>query len=56
MHTCMDNLSMVDPEKLEMTVKVTAALAFQISKTNLPKSVKGKIAKGNKNISIRNRF
>jgi len=55
MHTCMDNLSMVSHEKLEMTAEVVAALAFQISKTKLPKSVKGKVAKGNKFISIQKR-
>ena len=48
MHTCMDNLSMVSHEKLEMTAEVVAALAFQISKTKLPWSVKGKVAKGKK--------
>lgn len=55
MHTCMDNLSMVSIEKLEMTAEVVAALAFQISKTKLPKSVNGKVAKGNKFISIQKR-
>lgn len=55
MHTCMDNLSMVSHEKLEMTAEVVAALAFQISKNKLPKSEKGKVAKGNKYISIQNR-
>ncbi len=55
MHTCRDNLSMVDPEKLEMTAEVVAALAFQISKNKLPKSIKGKMAKGNKYISIKKR-
>ena len=56
MHTCMDNLSMVSHEKLEMTAEVVAALAFQISKTKLPKSEKGKVAKGNKFISIQKRY
>jgi len=55
MHTCMDNLSMVSHEKLEMTAEVVAALAFQMSKTKLPKSLKGKVAKGNKFISIQKR-
>ena len=55
MHTCMDNMSMVNPEKLEVTAEVVAALAFQISKNKLPKPVKGKIAKGNKYISIQKR-
>lgn len=55
MHTCMDNLSMVSHEKLEMTAEVVAALAFQISKNKLPKSEKGKVAKGNKYISIQKR-
>ena len=55
MHTCMDNLSMVSHEKLEMTAEVVAALAFQISKTKLPKSEKGKVAKGNKFITIQKR-
>lgn len=56
MHTCMDNLSMVNPEKLEMTAEVVAALAFQISKNKLPKSKKGKVAKGNKYNSIQKRY
>jgi hypothetical protein len=56
MHTCMDNLSMVSHEKLEMTAEVVAALAFQISKTKLPKSDKGKVAKGSKFISIQKRY
>ena len=56
MHTCMDNLSMISHEKLEMTAEVLAALAFQISKTKLPKSEKGKVAKGNKFISIQKRY
>ena len=56
MHTCMDNLSMVSHEKLEMTAEVVAALAFQISKTKLPKSEKGKVAKGNKFIAIQKRY
>jgi hypothetical protein len=55
MHTCMDNLSMVSHEKLEMTAEVVAALAFQMSKTKLPKSAKGKVAKGNKFIVIQKR-
>lgn len=55
MHTCMDNISMVSHEKLEMTAEVVAALAFQMSKTKLPKSVKGKVAKGNKFIVIQKR-
>ena len=55
MHTCMDNLTMVSHEKLEMTAEVVAALAFQISKTKLPKSVKGKVAKGKKFITIQKR-
>ena len=44
MHTCMDNLSMVSKDKLEMTAEVVAALAFQISKTKLPKSAKSKMS------------
>lgn len=55
MHTCLDNLSMVDLDKLEMTAEVVAALAFQISKNKMPKSEKGKIAKGKKYISIQKR-
>ena len=56
MHTCMDNLSMISHEKLEMTAEVVAALAFQISKTKLPKSEKGKVAKGSKFIAIQKRY
>ena len=55
MHTCRDNLSMVSHEKLEMTAEVVAALAFQLSKTKLPESEKGKVAKGKKYISIQKR-
>ena len=46
MHTCMDNLSMVSKEKLEMTAEVVAALALMVSKTKLPKFHKGKVDKG----------
>ena len=46
---------MVNLEKLEMTAEVVAALAFQLSKNKLPKSIKGKVAKGNKYISIQKR-
>jgi alkaline phosphatase isozyme conversion protein len=55
MHTCMDNLSFISHGKLELTAEVVAALVFQMSKTKLPKSYKGKVAKGNKYISIQNR-
>ena len=55
MHTCMDYPSMGSSEKLEMTAEVVAALAFQISKNKLPKSKKGKVAKGNKYIGIQKR-
>jgi len=55
MHTCLDNLSFVNIEKLELTADVVGALVFQLSKNKLPKSDKGKIAKGNKYISIQKR-
>ena len=55
MHTCMDNLEFTSQEKLEMTADVAAALAFSLSKTKLPKAEKGKVAKGNKYISIMKR-
>lgn len=55
MHTCRDNLSFVSHEKLELTAEVVAALAFELSKTKLPKSEKGKVAKGNKYIKIQKR-
>lgn len=55
MHTRMGNLSMVSHEKLKMTAEVVAALSFQMSKTKLPKSAKGKVAKGNKFIVIQKR-
>lgn len=56
MHTCMDNLSFISIEKLELTADVLASLVFELSKTKLPKAEKGKIAKGNKFISIQKRF
>lgn len=55
MHTCMDNISFVSREKLELTADVVAALVFELSKTRLPKAEKGRIAKGNKYISIQKR-
>jgi hypothetical protein len=55
MHTCMDNLDFTSQTKLEMTADVVAALAFALSKTKLPKAEKGKVAKGNKYISIMKR-
>jgi hypothetical protein len=55
MHTCMDNLSFIKHEKLELTAEVVAALVFELSKTKLPKADKGKVAKGNKYISIQKR-
>lgn len=55
MHTCMDNLSFINHEKLELTAEVVAALVFELSKTKLPKADKGKVAKGNKYISIQKR-
>ena len=56
MHTCMDNLSFIKHEKLELTAEVVAALVFELSKTKLPKAEKGRIAKGNKYISIQKRY
>ena len=56
MHTCRDNLSFVSKDKLEMTAEVVTALVFQLSKNKLPKSEKGKIAKGNKYISVQKRY
>lgn len=55
MHTCRDNLSFTSIEKLELTADVVGALVFQLSKNKLPKSEKGKVAKGNKYISIQKR-
>ncbi|UCF93362.1 MAG: M20/M25/M40 family metallo-hydrolase [Desulfobacterales bacterium] len=55
MHTCMDNLSFVSHAKLEFTADVVASLVFELSKTKLPRAEKGKIAKGNKYISIQKR-
>jgi hypothetical protein len=51
----MDNLSFIKHEKLELTAEVVAALVFELSKTKLPKADKGKVAKGNKYISIQKR-
>jgi hypothetical protein len=56
MHTCRDNLNFVRHEKLEMTADVMASLVFELSKTKLPKAQKGRIAKGNKYISIQKRY
>jgi len=56
MHTCMDNLSFISHDKLELTAEVVAALVFELSKTKLPKAEKGRIAKGNKYISIQKRY
>lgn len=55
MHTCLDNLSFISPEKLELTADVVASLVFELTKTRLPKAEKGKIAKGNKYIRIQKR-
>lgn len=55
MHTCMDNLSYLSVDKLELTADVVGSLVFQLSKTKLPKADKGKIAKGNKYIRIQKR-
>ncbi len=55
MHTCRDNLSFTSIEKVEQTAQVVAALTFSLSKTKLPKTVKGKIAKGNKYRGIQKR-
>jgi hypothetical protein len=55
MHTCRDNISFVHIEKLELTADVVGALVFELSRTRLPKAEKGKIAKGNKYISIQKR-
>ena len=55
MHTCMDNLSFISHEKLELTAEVVTALVFELSKNKLPKADKGKVAKGNKYISIQKR-
>ena len=41
--------------KIEMTADVVASLAFQLSKTKLPKAEKGKVAKGNKFIRFMKR-
>jgi hypothetical protein len=55
MHTCRDNLNFVKIDKLEMTADVVGAMVFQLSKNKLPKSDKGKIAKGKKYIRIQKR-
>ena len=55
MHTCLDNLDFTSHVKLEMTADVVASLVFELSKTKLPKAEKGRIAKGNKYISIMKR-
>lgn len=55
MHTCFDNIAYTSPDKLEMTADVVGSLVFQLSKNKLPKSKKGKVAKGKKYISIQKR-
>ena len=55
MHTCLDNISFVSIEKLELTADVVGSLVFELSKTKLPKAVKGIVSKGNKYISIQKR-
>jgi hypothetical protein len=55
LHTCLDNLDFTSHTKLEMTADVVASLVFELSKNKLPKADKGKVAKGNKYISIQNR-
>ncbi len=55
LHTCRDNLNFTSHQKLEMTADVVASLVFELSKTKLPKAEKGRIAKGNKYISIMKR-
>ncbi len=52
MHTCVDNLDFTSHGKLEMTADVVASLVSELSKTKLPKAEKGRVAKGNKYISI----
>ena len=56
LHTCLDNLDFTSQMKLEMTADVVASLVFELSKTKLPKAEKGRIAKGNKYISIQKRY
>ena len=56
LHTCLDNLDFTSQVKLEMTADVVASLVFELSKTKLPKAEKGRIAKGNKYISIQKRY
>lgn len=48
MHTFRDNLSNISKDKLEATAEVTAALAFEISKNNLPNNPKGIVSQGEK--------
>lgn len=55
LHTCRDNLNFTSHKKLELTADVVASLVFELSKNKLPKADKGKVAKGNKYISIQNR-
>lgn len=56
MHTCLDNLDFTSHRKLELTADVVAALVFELSKNKLPQAEKGRIAKGNKYISIQKRY
>jgi len=55
MHTCMDNLSFISHEKLELTADVVASLVFELSKTKLAQTEKGRIAQGNKYIRVQKR-
>lgn len=55
MHTCLDNNEYASDEKLEMTADVVGSLVFELSKTKLPKAVKGKVAQGKKYIRLQKR-
>ncbi|WP_136799480.1 M20/M25/M40 family metallo-hydrolase [Desulfosediminicola ganghwensis] len=55
MHTCRDNIDYASIEKLELTADVVGSLVFELSKTKLPKAVKGKVAQGKKYVRIQKR-
>ena len=55
MHSCLDNIGHVDFDKLEFTADVVGSLVYEMSKTKLPKSDRGKIGKINKYIRVQKR-
>lgn len=55
MHSCLDNIDFTSLNKLDITADIVATLVFELSKNKIPNAEKGKIAQGNKYISIMQR-